>query len=320
MDRYHQRLQREGYINDDQYKQIDLIESGKVVSVFYELRTILYLGVLLFTTGLGILIYQNIGDLGHLISIILLSLSTLISFWYVSQHQQAYSPEKVESPNAYFDYVLLLGALLFISVQGYLQFQYNIYDNILGLSTLVNAVVFFYLAYRHDHLGLLTLGITALASFWGLTISPTKWYANDFFSEANLDVTAMVFGVVLAGAGLFLRQRKIKTHFTFSYLNLASLIFFGGALSALFLRDDLWWLFVILIYIACLANFRYAMLERSYLFLLYAFVCGYIATTYLLAVTILDEAPTLWFYYSLLSCGALIYLVIKYKNLFSREG
>ena len=51
-----------GIISEEQYVKIDAIHSGKIVSVFYELRTLLYLGVLLFTTGAGLLIYENIGE------------------------------------------------------------------------------------------------------------------------------------------------------------------------------------------------------------------------------------------------------------------
>ena len=73
-----------GFINEDQFTKIDVITSGKVVSVFYELRSLLYLGVMLFTTGVGILIYQNIGDLGHLLSIIALIILTTGCFFYVT--------------------------------------------------------------------------------------------------------------------------------------------------------------------------------------------------------------------------------------------
>src|SRR5688572_28304535 len=110
-------LFNKGFITEDQYKKIDLITSGQVVSVFYELRTLLYLGVMLFTTGMGILIYENIGDLGHIISIIALIILTIICFWYAFKHALPYTNEQVKSPTPYFDYIVLLGSLLFISVQ-----------------------------------------------------------------------------------------------------------------------------------------------------------------------------------------------------------
>jgi len=65
-------------ITEEQFNKIDLITSGKIVSVFYELRSLLYLGVMLFTAGAGILIYQNIGELGHIAAIIALCVLTLV--------------------------------------------------------------------------------------------------------------------------------------------------------------------------------------------------------------------------------------------------
>src|SRR6476659_7332271 len=109
-----------GIITEEQFNKIDLITSGKIVSVFYELRSLLYLGVLLFTTGAGILIYQNIGELGHLLSIIALTLLTAACFWHVFMKGAPYSNSEVKGPTPYFDYIVLLGSLLFISVLGYL--------------------------------------------------------------------------------------------------------------------------------------------------------------------------------------------------------
>ena len=176
-------LLEKGLITHDQYLKIDLVTSRKIVSVFYELRTLLYLGVMLFTTGAGILIYQNIGEFGHIISITLLTILTIVCFGYVFRHAPDYSNDKVKAPTPYYDYIVLLGSLLFISVQGYLEFQYGALDEHLGTSTLISAAFFFYIAYRFDHTGILSLAITALASFWSISVSPQKWYSGDFFSE-----------------------------------------------------------------------------------------------------------------------------------------
>ncbi|MFN7791973.1 MAG: DUF2157 domain-containing protein, partial [Cyclobacteriaceae bacterium] len=179
-------LFEKGFIREDQFSKIDVITSGKVVSVFYELQTLLYLGVLLFTTGVGILIYMNIGSLGHLISIFALILLSIGCFYYAFKKGVPYSNDSVKPVTPYFDYVVLLGALVFVSVAGYLQFQFGILNENLELVTLITSVFFFYIAYRFDHLGVLSLAITALASFWSVSISPQKWYSGTFFETANL--------------------------------------------------------------------------------------------------------------------------------------
>ena len=312
-----EELLEKGLITHEQFQKLEPIVSGEIVSVFYELRTLLYLGVSLFTTGAGILIYQNIGSLGHIISIIVLTILMGVCCWYVFRYEAGYSREPVESPTPYFDYVLLLGCLLFISIQGYLQFLYGALDENLGWTTLITAILFFYLAYRFDHVGVLSLAITALASFWSLRVSPQKWYSGEFFSGSNLYNTAIVFSIVVGGAAFFLDKRGIKKHFTFTYVNFCTLIFFMGAVVGLF--DRYWFGYVLLIYGGCAFAFYMARWRRSFLFLLYAFLAGYIATTYLLAKTILEGAPELWLYYSLLSCAGFVYFIIRYKGFFKQS-
>lgn len=312
-------LFQKGFITEAQYEKIDHITSGKVVSVFYELRSLLYLGVLLFTTGMGILIYENIGDIGHMVSIVALCILTMVCFWYAVKNSSAYSNEQVTSPNPYFDYIVLLGSLLFISVQGYLQFQYGLLDENLGFSTLITATFFFFIAYRFDHLGVLSLAITALASFWSISISPQKWYSGDFFFEGNLHIIAIIFSVVLGAISLSLDWKLIKRHFTFTYLNFCMLIFFAATIFGL-LDEGQYGIYLVLIYVGCVFTYFMARKKKSFLFLLYAFIAGYIGTTFLLFDTILSEAYVLWFYYSILSCGGFIYFIIKYKNYFSRQS
>ena len=309
-------LLEKGFITQEQFQKIEPVVSGKIVSVFYELRTILYLGVMLFTTGAGILIYQNIGSIGHIISIVALTIFMLACFWYVFTYESGYSHGPIQSPTSYYDYVLLLGCLLFISIQGYLQFQYGALNDNLGWSTLITAILFFYLAYRFDQVGILSLAITALASFWSISVSPQKWYSGEFFSGSNLHNTAIIFSIVVGSIAFFLDNREIKKHFTFTYLNFCMLIFFVGAVAGMFY--PYWFMYVSLIYGGCAFAFYMARWRRSFLFLLYAFLAGYIATTYLLSRTIFEREPMLWLYYSLLSCGGFAYFIVRYKTFFKQ--
>lgn len=308
-----------GFITEDQYEKIDLITSGQLVSVFYELRTMLYLGVMLFTTGIGILIYKNIGEIGHIASIIALSILTILSFWYVFKHAQPYTHQQVTTVNPYYDYVVLLGSLLFISVQGYLQFQYGILDDHLGYSTLITAAFFYFIAYRFDHLGILSLAIAAFASFGGISVSPQKWYSGDFFGVANLHITAIIFSAVLASLALLLTRQGIKKHFTFTYLNFCLLMFFVAAVSGMFIDEPWYGVYLLLIYGGAAFSYYMARWKKSFLFLLYGFIAAYIGTTYLLADTIFNDVIEIWFMYSIASCGGFIYFIIKYRNYFARE-
>jgi hypothetical protein len=307
-----------GYISEDQFQKIDSITSGNVVSVFYELRSLLYLGVMLFTAGMGILIYENIGDLGHIAAILALCVLTLGCFLYVFKHRVAYTNEQVTSPNPYYDYVALLGCLLFISVQGYILFLYGLLDGNLGPSTLCTAAIFFFVAYRFDHLGVLSLAVTALASFWGISVSLQQWHTGDFFND-DLHIIAIIFSLIIASISLLLDHKGIKKHFTFTYLNFCMLIFFLAATYGL-LNENGYFVYALLIYAGCVFTYYMARWKKSFLFLLYAFIAAYIGTTDILFKTIFFEAYVLWFYYSIISCAGFIFFVIKYKNYFSRES
>jgi hypothetical protein len=243
-----------------------------------------------------------------------------VCFWYVYQKSLDYSNDQVTAPTPYYDYVLLLGCLLFISVQGYLQFQFGILNENLGISTLITAAFFFFIAYRYDHAGILSLAITALASFWSISISPQKWYSGDFFSGSHLYLTAIVFGSVLGAIAMFLDRKAIKKHFTFTYLNFCTLIFFVGAMTGLF-EEDWYGIYLLLIYAGCAFAYYVAKWKRSFLFLLYAFLAAYIGTTYLFAKTVLSSGDVIeiWFLYSFASCGGFVYFIVKYKNFFTRE-
>jgi len=314
--RHLDELRSKNLVTEAQYDALAPIVTRKIVSVFYELRSLLYLGILLFTTGVGILIYENIGELGHVLSIIALFILTAVCLIYSFRHAPAFSPDKTKSPTPYFDYVVLLGCLLFISALTYLQIQYAVFDDGMGMTTLVTALFFFFAAYRFDHIGILSLAITALASFWGISTSPQKWYSNDFFSDSNLHITALIFSAALATVAAVLARRGIKQHFTFTYMNICCLMFLIAALTGVFIEYQWSGFYLVLLYAGCGVTVYSANQRKSFLFLLYAFVAAYIGTTWLLSDIIF--ASSLGFIYFFASGGGFIFFVIRFKNYFKR--
>lgn len=312
-------LKNKNLISDEEYNRLEPIYSRRIVSVFYELRIILYLGVMLFTTGIGILIYENIGEFGHMLSIAVLFILTAWCFHYSLNQAPPYQHGKTTAPSPFFDYIVLLGCLLFISALGYVQFQYEFFNDGMGLLTLITAAFFFFAAYRFDHLGVLALAITALASFFSISASPQKWYSTNFLSGSNHHHTALVFAIIVGGASLFLDKKEIKKHFTFTYLNFCALIFLTAAVSGMFIDDDIYLIYLILLLSACAVCVWYGQKSRSFLFLLYAFVFGYIGVTYVF-IDLFDSVPELWFFYFFGSCGAFIWFIIRYKSFFKRSA
>ena len=71
-----EELFKKNLISDNQLKEIKQYRLLNIFSLHNELRFLLYLSVLLFTTGTGVLIYKNIDSIGH--SIILVFIVILI--------------------------------------------------------------------------------------------------------------------------------------------------------------------------------------------------------------------------------------------------
>jgi hypothetical protein len=312
-----EELRDRNLISEQQHSYLDSIFSRKAVSLYYELRIILYLGIMLFTTGAGILIYLNIGDIGHVVAIAALTILMIVCLRHAFQFAKAYTNEKVKSATPYYDYIVLLGCLLFISILTYLQLQYEVFDEGMGTTTLITSLFFFYAAYRFDHLGVLSLAITALASFFSISLSPQKWYSGNFLDDGHLYNTAIFFGLGLAILGLVLDRKGIKKHFTFTYVNFASIGFLVGCLSGIFDSYYGYAVYLIALIAGCVALAVYGQRQRSFLFLLYAFVASYIGITYFLADVVIDDIG-FWFFYLVLSCGALIFFIIRFKSYFKR--
>jgi Pyruvate/2-oxoacid:ferredoxin oxidoreductase delta subunit len=119
-------LSDKAYIPETELNNI-VTQNAKPVSVYWELRSLLYLGIILFTTSAAILIYKNIHTIGHQVIIAGIAVVCILCFTYCIKNSMGYQNNKVESPNTWFDYVLLLGCLLLLTFIGYIQSQYNVF-------------------------------------------------------------------------------------------------------------------------------------------------------------------------------------------------
>src|SRR5688500_11245545 len=90
------------------------------LSVHWEVNTLLYLGVLMLSGGLGILVYKNIDTIGHQAILSMIGLTCGLCFLYAHKKKRPFSRHKALAPNVGWDYVVLLACLLFISFVTYL--------------------------------------------------------------------------------------------------------------------------------------------------------------------------------------------------------
>lgn len=312
------QLHSDGIVSHEQVAAIAEYETSKPLSIHWELRTILYLGILLFTSGISILIYLNIDTIGHQVILALIATVCAGSFYFGYKHRLPYSNESTKHASPFFDYIVLLGCLLFGTFIGYIQFQYSIFGLHYGIAVLLPTLLFFFCAYIFDHKGILSLGITGLAAWAGLTATPLDLIKENNFSDITIIYTAILLGLIIAASAYYFDQKSIKKHFGFSYNNFAANMLFIALLAALF-SEPLKIFSFACIAVACFYYIRFAIQEQSFLFLLLSVTYGYIALSYSFFSAISgingEGAVLIGSFYVFASGGGIIYFFINYKKI-----
>ncbi|HWZ22688.1 MAG TPA: DUF2157 domain-containing protein [Cytophagaceae bacterium] len=312
------KLNADELLTPEEHQRLKQHFDTKLFSVHWELKTILYLGVMLLSTGLGIFIYLNIDTIGHTAIVSIIGFACAACFGYCYKNRKPFTWEEVTNDHPFADYILLLGCLLFLSFEGYLQFQYTIFGTRYGMAALIPTILFFFIAYRFDHKGILSMAITGLGGWLGLTITPLTIFEQDF-GTASLIYTGVGLGAFLTLVSYYIRAKDLKKHFSFSYFNFGMQLLFVCTLSGIFSIRGLELVFYILLAGLCYLSFVYARKEQSFYFLLMSALYGYVGVTNLFIRWIMsssdsDAAFSLALLYFILSCIGIIYFFFNYKK------
>src|SRR4029077_10919013 len=88
------------------------VARGELVSVHWELRALLYVGVLLIPGGVGLLVKENLDRIGPVAIAVGIGLAAAAALAWVIARAPPFSWGPSPSPHLAFDYMLLLGVLL----------------------------------------------------------------------------------------------------------------------------------------------------------------------------------------------------------------
>jgi hypothetical protein len=160
----------QGAISPEQHALLATLSRGEPLSLFLELNVLLYAGVLAFVAGLGWTVTTWSHQLGDVLVLSVLSGMLAASFWYCLSRASAWSSLEAEAPTAIFDYVLYLGSLVWCVELAYLENRFHILSGQWDIYLLATALFFFFLAYRFDNRFVLSLALSSLAGWFGLTI------------------------------------------------------------------------------------------------------------------------------------------------------
>nr|WP_240348351.1 DUF2157 domain-containing protein [Longitalea arenae] len=297
-----EQFHKEGLISASSLQKVKQRANSGIFSVHWELKTILYLGILLLTGGLGILIYKNIDSIGHQIILTAIGMLCAVCFFYCERKKLPFATTKVPAPNSFFDYILLLGCLTLITFITYLQVQYTTFGNAYGLATFIPMVILFFCAYYFDHLGVLSMAIVNLAAWMGIAITPLNILKANNFADAEIIFSGLLLGMALNAIAWVSKNRNIKAHFCFTYTNFGMNILFIACLAGLFYFEHHYLLW--LVPLACIVYLFYkkSLATASFYFMLMLTLYGYVGISYVIVRLTMDTS---------LNMGA-VYFVIMY--------
>src|SRR5213079_2892392 len=117
-------------------------------------------------------------------------------FWYCFSRGATWSRGETPSPNLVFDYVLYFGSLVWTVELAYIETRFHMLSGQWDLYLLATAGLFFFFAYRFDNRFVLSLALSSLAGWFGLTIS--HWPSHQ---DAAYRQYAILYSFVVGSAG-----------------------------------------------------------------------------------------------------------------------
>lgn len=268
-------------LSAEQAAFFDRVARRGLVSVRLEIRTLLYAGVLLLTSGVGVLVALHQEEIGPLAIATGIALAAAGSLIWVTRRAAPFSWREVPSPGVAFDYALLLGLLLVAADLAYVEVQLTLLGPSWAYHLLIVGALYLLAAYRWDSRTALGLALTTLAAWRGVSLSLVPAMIGPGVA-ADLRASAIALGALYVGAAVLSVRLARKPHFEEVFAGTGLLLLLGGLLSGVLDDHPTWsgWLVATLVVAGAVmaATFR---LGRS-LYFAAGLVAAYIALVRLL--------------------------------------
>ena len=242
------RLKAANVLSIGQAAFFDRVARRELVSVRLEIRVLLYLGVLLLTSGVALLVKEYRQEIGPWAIAVAIGLAAVACLFWVHRTSAPFSWGEVQSPNVAFDYILLLGLLLIASDLAYVEMQFTVLGARWPHHLLVVGAVYLAAAYLWDSRTVLGLALTTLAAWRGVSVS---LISNPLWKhgEDDLRANAIVLGVVYVMAAALSVWLRRKAHFEEVLANAGLLLLLGALVSGALDDGTAWgtWLAALLV-------------------------------------------------------------------------
>lgn len=183
------------------------VASGSLVSVRDELRVLLWLGVLLITSGVGLLVREHLDRIGPLVIAIILGLVSASCLGW------AWRRSSVAASSLVFDSILLLGALLAAADLAFIELKFTPLGAHWAWHLLIVALAYAVLAFRFDSKSLFSLALTSFAAWRGVSIVAVATPWGDVSHDDRLLIEALACGVMFLAIGKLVARVRARAPF-----------------------------------------------------------------------------------------------------------
>ncbi len=142
-------------------------------------------------------------------------------------------------------------------------------------------LVLFASAYYFDNLAILSMAITNLAAWMGITVTPVEILKANDFNNSTIIFTGLLLGLLLISAAIFSKGRGFKKHFEFTYNNFGMHVIFISCLAAMFEFERIYLLLFVLLLGIAWYFYQKALKERSFYMILVTSLYSYIGISYI---------------------------------------
>ncbi|HSB37259.1 MAG TPA: hypothetical protein VLH41_10285, partial [Thermoanaerobaculia bacterium] len=237
-------LREDGILGDPPASFLLRVARRELVSVRLELRVLLYAGVLLLTTGVGLFVKDNHERIGPAVIAAGIGLAAALCFGYAVRHAAPFSWGRAPMPGVAFDYVLLLGLLLVAFDLAFMEVQFKVLGPDWPYHLLAVSLIGLMAAFRWDSAVVLGFALSSFAAWRGVSVNVLK----GVLVPGRSGVTrwnAVACGLVFVALGMALVRAKRKPHFEEVWINFGLLLLFGGLLSGVFGDRSSWGLWLL---------------------------------------------------------------------------
>lgn len=306
-------LREKAILREEQAGVLLRVARRELVSLRLELRTVLYAGVLLAVSGVGLFLKENHDRIGPAAIASVLAAAAAGCFVYAFRHSPPFSWTACVSSHVAADYVLLLGVLLVGSDLAYVETQFRFLGADWAYHLLVLSLFALACAYRFDSRVVLSLALSTFAAWRGLS---TRFPFAAIFEgrQEAIRLNALGCGALFLAAAYASVRAKRKAHFESVFTAFGWLLLFGGLLSGVFQGGPNWPLWDAATCAAAAGVIAFAYRYRRLFDFAVAVVAAYLALLRPLAET-LKDARSIFYVVALSSIGILVLLAFAYRRM-----